>query len=281
MDIPNPSNKSLQDKIQSSLRNLYVDLPSTVLSKLSVSLNSNLYKALQPLVDQFNENLTRYEEISEEISEPLKNSGFWIPPCVSENFILNLRELCVSENNSPNNIRNYFISKFHDNDFNLLRWAVNSWSDNKFFYDRMSIIENALKAHISEDYVLSIPTLLPAIEGVLNEIAGIRRGNSKISELAKEIFSDDYYEGMRAASKDIIIEFISGSEFYGSIPNEFFTLEEFPRWVKKNGYTETQILNRHAILHGIHINYASVENSLRAFLLLDALSFVEPIGSIV
>ena len=37
---------------------------------------------------------------------------------------------------------------------------------------------------------------------------------------------------------------------------------------------ESSFLHRHAILHGVHLDYAAPGLSLRAFLLLDAMSYI-------
>ena len=57
----------------------------------------------------------------------------------------------------------------------------------------------------------------------------------------------------------------------GQKDSEYFTSEKFPEWLESKGVSESQSINRHGILHGVHLNYDSKENSLRVFLLLDVL----------
>jgi hypothetical protein len=85
----------------------------------------------------------------------------------------------------------------------------------------------------------------------------------------------DYGEFLQAASKDILIGFVTSVAGFGGVKAEFFTPEKFSELFKTKGQIESQVMNRLAILHGVQINYASKENSLRAFLLLDALFWVK------
>lgn len=50
--------------------------------------------------------------------------------------------------------------------------------------------------------------------------------------------------------------------------------EKYPEWLKLHNLEAHQILQRHAILHGVQKDYASKENSLRAFLLMDVLCWI-------
>ncbi len=234
--------------------------------------------AISPFVERMAELAEQTNTASRTIGGYVKAAGLWIPPSVSLSFILDLQLLCKQPNVSPGRVRQYFIDRFNEDDYALLRYFIDSWKKSRQFVPRMKVITCALDAHIRGEYELSIPSLLPVIEGVLIGVAGrSKKGNQSMANFARSILTDDYFDVMKEASKDAMVMFVSGSTFYGAIPPEYFLPAKFSQWLNQNGFSEDQILNRHAILHGVQLNYASPENSLRAFLLLDALSMVEPI----
>jgi hypothetical protein len=140
----------------------------------------------------------------------------------------------------------------------------------------MAVVEDALEAHINGKYTLSVPALLPLIEGVASSILATSAG--KPSRIVNDAISNWHTEFLHQASKEILLNLVTSPMLYGSVPPEYFTPEKFAKWLASEGLTESQSLNRHSILHGVQINYASKENSLRAFLLLDVLYFMKRKG---
>ncbi len=120
---------------------------------------------------------------------------------------------------------------------------------------RMHVLGPALRAHLADEWVLSVPVLLATLEGVVAETGGVK-GHMNMAKYKKAIeatfesgWSDEQVQrrvgaAMQAFYLDIVLrQFVHGDP----IP----------------------IFSRHAILHGADLGYGTRANSIKAFLLLD------------
>lgn len=159
-------------------------------------------------------------------------------------------------------MNNYYRRCNHEN---LCR-AVEAWRTNPYFADRMPIFEQALRAHIQGYYALTIPTLLAQAEGIASEYV---HRNNLAAKLGKP--------------KKVIAEAIENSFTFST----WAIVDTLLNYVVNSGYMYTDFnveiakphraTTRHTILHGIQPNYHSQINSLKAFLLLDALSILQEV----
>lgn len=213
---------------------------------------------------------------SPEIAEPLTRAGFWLFPSAPFSMCLAVRALVDGGQATPQNVRHLVVTWYRRDDCSLLKTMVEGWQGNPHFAPRMDIIRDALRAHVDARYTLSIPTLLPIVEGVLTSITGKPAASSGGSILlARGVIEDMHTDFMREASKDAVVEFVTGITVYGHVPSQYFTPQRYPEWLDQHELTGDQVLNRHAILHGVQMDYGSEENSLRAFFILDVLSRLE------
>jgi len=234
-------------------------------------------EVVQRAIASFGETITQSLEeakvVSKIVGTPLTRAGFWIPPSAPVGLLRLLRALINEERDTPESMRQAIVDYYESGDSCQLRNMVDDWQRNPYFADRMQIINDALEAHIEGKYTLSIPALLPLVEGILTDIVGRRtRADGCIrgwAGKALERMCDDF---LREACKDAVIEYVTGIAFYGYVEPDYFTPQKFPEWLELKGLTGSQVLQRHAILHGVQVDYASKENSLRAFFLLDVLS---------
>jgi hypothetical protein len=243
------------------------------INQLQVDVN----RSLASIWETFKQYQDQTEAASRDISGLLVQAGFWFPPSGSLRLIHAIRELKSQGQATPENVRQLVVEYYEQDDYSNLRNMVNTWGENPYFANRMHIITDALEAHIDGKFTLSIPTLLPLVEGVLTDIVGRRatRADGGISGWAGTAIDTMYLDSFRESSKDALIAFITGSSVYGSIDPTFFTPSAFSTWLANQGLDGKQILQRHAILHGVQTDYDSKENSLRAFLILDVLSWLK------
>lgn len=200
----------------------------------------------------------------------LSQANFWLSPSMDMHLLRNLKDVAETKEATIEHMTAVFVRYYEDDEWAELKEMVSSWGDNPYFANRMHIIDDALEAHIHGKHTLVIPTLLSQVEGIASSVLETPAGSS--TGLVKNAITERQGEFLRAASKDILIKFVTSPVGYGGVrkkESEYFTPERFPEWLKSKGVSETQSINRHGILHGVHVNYASKENSLRAFLLLD------------
>jgi hypothetical protein len=156
-----------------------------------------------------------------------------------------------------------------DNHCNLVS-TVEGWQDHPLFATRMHIIRDALKAHCGGRYTLSIPALLPQVEGILNDY--VRTNNlsakfGKIAEVYKAVIGDvDKHDlSTWAIANTLLYQLQSNTYVYTSFESEL------TKSVRSRKTT------RHTVLHGVAVNYDKPANSLKVFLVLDALTALKDI----
>lgn len=182
-------------------------------------------------------------------SKILFDLGWWIQP---EWSLPSLGEIVKAHKEGKDNeIEQEIIAYFNDSKLDDI---ISSWKLNKKLAQRMSILEDAVWAHKQGKYTLSIPTLLPQVEGIINENSG-RTGRIRFSECVT-IFND-------RLSKNS--SFKTTSSLYPLALLKFVEnlLKEDFEWGKpsKKG--------RHPILHGHNVSYSDRVFSLKLILLVD------------
>lgn len=162
------------------------------------------------------------------------------------------------------------------------RWAVLeatvlSWQKDPLFAPRMAILEDALSVHKQGKWTLSIPTLLPQIEGIALDII---KGWG-LSPQQKAIVIDKNIN--KEIGKTLPSQVFSRLPIDSFTPREmvavytllYYLESELYKWINLlDEITQTDecdYLNRHAVLHGAQTSYASRVNSLKCFLALDTL----------
>jgi hypothetical protein len=211
---------------------------------------------------------------SKAVSNPIQQAGFWLPPSAPFGLLFALEGLLSESQPSVQEVRRVIVEQSRRGDYRLLRKMVNSWESNRYFIRRVTIVRDALDAHIDGKYTLTIPTLLPIAEGVLRGMTG--DPTSGVGRLLRETI--EQHSGSRAFLRELFVDAVLASVTYHKMferVGDRFTPQAFPGWLKEHNLDATQTLQRNAILHGVQVDYASEENSLRAFFLLDTLAHLD------
>ena len=246
------------------------------INQLLDQLQAEFNRSLASFWDKIQQYHDQAEIASSEISGLMIQAGFWFSPSGSLKIIHSIHELKDQGQATPENVRRVVVEVYERDNFSNLKSMVESWSKNPYFANRMHVIRDALEAHMEGKYTLSVPALLPLVEGILTEIVGRRATRAEgISGWAVNAIQSMYMDMFHESSKDALVAFVSGSSVYGNIDAAYFTPSTFPTWLANQGLDGQQILQRHAILHGVQTDYNSKENSLRAFLILDVLSWLK------
>jgi hypothetical protein len=132
----------------------------------------------------------------------------------------------------------------------LLVSMSEGWATIPYFRDRRAILRDAVAAHQAGQFTLTIPALLPFAEGLCAEILDSSETNV-VRVVAKERKSREAEEWAQL--------------FYDVVENVIYKSYVFRE-------DPAPYLNRHGILHGRVFDYASEPNSIRVFLLIDAVA---------
>ena len=124
----------------------------------------------------------------------------------------------------------------------VLEKMLADWKDCGFLKDRLPILSAVIDAHIRGEYWLTVPALLPQIEGVL--LLARKQPKHEVTKEVRLIFQ----------GKDNLIRGFLLEKVYSSVRRE----DELPF-----------DLLRHPILHGYHLSYGTKVTSLKVILLFD------------
>ena len=130
----------------------------------------------------------------------------------------------------------------------LRKWAQKTW-----LAQRVPILKQVIEAHIAGLYMVSIPALLPQVEGIFASgfaHQGSMNGATYVTYAKKllEPKAGVTYD-MKAATRDFILKTLLVTFQHGGPINSF--------------------MSRHAILHGADTDYGTAVTSLKAILLFD------------
>jgi len=238
------------------------------------SVEQQLLQSLRPVVQatlRVAESIReKYEEADQDAqaANPLLiRSNLWFPPSAPQALLQDISRLSQEVSPSSDQVEALFLDYFRDDEWTALRDMCESWEEIPIFVERMHIINDALAAHINGKYTLSVPSLLPQFEGVAAKILGNNIAHGTGNHIAR-LIRENYPDVHPAASKDPLIKFVVNHLFI------YINFDTFGEELESQGIKAASFLHRHAILHGVHLGYAAPGLSLRAFLLLDALSYI-------
>ena len=208
-----------------------------------------------------NQNLTdRVVAFHDTVKDSTRAIGLWAVPSLVPNPLAAIADKCAA--GDLDGAKKLLIGHCTDD---FLRHRVDTWGTNELFRRRDDVFKEAIWAHATRKYALSVSALMPQVEGVVTEwihgqAPGTQVPRKEISKLKKmeEIVMAKYK--MSLTDSLIVrsfVDFMVGGPMLSTF-NDWFgpLLDPFP--------------NRHAIAHGRFIaDYFSEENSIKVFLLLD------------
>ncbi|ODS32995.1 MAG: hypothetical protein SCARUB_01872 [Candidatus Scalindua rubra] len=200
------------------------------------------------------------------VKETMLKSGWWLTPSLMgvpatwiDQAVYNYR------NGNKAAIINLFRKVFQKDNCKNLEIVVTNWKKNKFFLPWQKHLDEALEAHRNKKYTLSVPVLLLVAEGIATDFCKKNRvykknDKSRGGEKLKKAIRQHY-----AQTNNILLSYLNLIE---SVVDT--TIYQKTDLIKKK--LRTNILNRHAVLHGLKKNYGTMKISLQAFMLLDMFS---------
>lgn len=143
-----------------------------------------------------------------------------------------------------------------------IKKIAENWFNLEYFSQRRKIIESVIRAYSRNDLELAIYGLIPQTEGVVWDFLVLTNpAESEMEDLIK--FQNRKFVTVESVMRTIISRITGNNE----IP--------FYKWVKFSAYDDTDHdLNRHAIEHGISMNFGTKENFLKLFCFFDFLHFI-------
>ncbi len=198
------------------------------------------------LINQLNTRLEKFYEMMRELGWPPHGEmNVAEAKRIVEADIIEKEEL-------ENMINDYYLRKFN---VEVVSSFLVKWKENKIIEKRIPILEQAISAHISGNYFLSVCVLLSQLEGIIaysESHTGQMRGSQMLGYLDKAIPENDAYDFGYAYKKFFIDKIYCGF---------------------KHGERIGSPISRHAILHGADVDFGTEVNSLKAILIFDNLLY--------
>ena len=211
--------------------------------------------------------LQREMEEDEETVDAFKAAGWPIAPSMTSKLRGEIRTL--AKEGRERYISAKIIGYYHRNHYARLNEAVASWESHPLLAQRMHILRDALSAHQERRYTLSVPALFPQIEGVLIDFVATNGIDARLRSIK------DVYEKVIGNPLDYDMStWVIATTLLYQLQTSTYLFSDFRTEVTKS--LNTRVVTRHTVLHGISIRYDKAMNSLRAFLLLDAISALQP-----
>lgn len=231
-----------------------------------VKLSEGFVKYLQELGEKV--------RLTEAGTARILNKYKWpVSPSMPFDLMFDVIELDMRGGNQRGAINKLFVDYFSANDFEPLSALIETWKSNPLFEPRMKIFRDCVAAlkHADGRYNASnivLPTLIAQIDGILTEymqqkqipryivtqrggVTQDRQWKSKFrAQTANQYFSDSFL----ALANDILLDVL----FQKALPSQPL----------KTPFT----FSRHKVMHGEYTRYGRIDNTLRAFLILDFLS---------
>ncbi len=140
--------------------------------------------------------------------------------------------------------------RWHDK--NYLKEMFREWANSPLLRPRIHILKAALEAHLRGEYILSIPAMLPQIEGVV--VTGLGISGRMKSKKFEEYVNSLQHEAIVIKNKNNALR-------------RFVTAKLMAPFV--HGQPVEASPSRHAILHGADLHYGSEVNSLKLILFME------------
>lgn len=249
--------------------------------KFWVSQKSLIFNNQVKLWEEFEE---KYQIAQKDAISCLNKYKWFMTPSLPIDFVYTAIEICKKGGNQRKSMNELFINYFSEDNFAELENLVESWKDNEIFKSRMKILrdcvtilkETSSKANAAN---LVIPTLISQIDGIQSEFMkshGLKVTRRGLIDSDGNILKDD--DGNALNKKDWYRELTLNDELLDSA-NDIFLNILFQGSKTGEPLKTPFTFSRHKIMHGEYIKYGRMDNTIRAFLILDFLaSLIEENG---
>lgn len=255
----------VQDALAEQFREMFRGFDDTM-RRISANLAATTISVEQTISLGVFDNLIQLIQAHQDAVEAFKAAGWPIAPSMPSELIE--RAVAMHKEGKTRYISRMIIGHYQRNRHQYLIETVESWKSHPLFAPRMHILNDALQAHCRGLYTLSVPALVPQIEGVLNDYVltnGLVARFGKIQQVYEAAIGDVDKYGL---SKWVIT-----STLLYQLQTNTYVFTDFKTELKRS--VNTRQVTRHTVSHGVALRYNRPIHSLKAFLLLDALSALQ------
>ncbi len=249
--------RQFQDQANKLAQPIELKLPTIEFSSLAESMIRESTRGIEEAIKRFNLILAKASSI-------MARHGWWIIRQFSIGYYKDVANR--DENVTREALNNDILSWFRRNEWEPLTKMVNGWTLNGFS-TRIRHFQDALEVHKQGRYTMSVPGLVIHIEGIIREFIQ-----------ATEDFTDSNFWSIRnrfcekfkrvtdlPEDHEPDVDDVQALENYYNLR----VIESLYQNYRPEQHQAPDGISRHAIGHGLWIDYDTEEGSLYLFLLLD------------
>ncbi|MCP9292728.1 hypothetical protein [Gracilimonas sediminicola] len=248
----------------------------------------NISNAFTPIHEQLQEiqrnlasisfdfNLEKYNALFEALAEEAKNipdrvdtiyaylakRGWFVPFHFADFGVFKRYEALI--NNGEHEVIENDVQQYIKDHLSVFKHQCQ-----KFYPERNKIISSAFEAHVEGKYELSIPVFLAQGDGIFEELIGTTfysNDEKKLKKIKRNLLARLAENGHPTSTTSLSYLLLKQLEEESLLHENFSEIEK-----RKNHDPNLNPLNRHTILHGRDVDYASEANSLRTIALIGLL----------
>lgn len=230
--------------------------------------NKRLFKGFDNYWKSFHD---KYEISEQEAIKILKKYKWFVSPSLPIAFVFEVVKIGRKKGNHRGKINRLFVEYFCSNDYEELKVLVDSWQSNDIFNPRKKIfkdcidgLKNSCKRSNPSNFVL--PTLIAQIDGILQEYM---EKNGLSFDIKDRKWKNS--TGQKIEWKEWYKSLTLGQDM-DDLANEIFLNILFQSSQRGIALETPFMFNRHKIMHGEYVRYGRIDNTIRAFLILDFLA---------
>ena len=235
-----------------------------------IKQNRGIFNAYKQLWQTFHE---QYKITEQEAIQILRKYKWFVTPSLPLSLIFEVVKIGAKKGNQRNAVNRLFFDYFSSKNYKNLKRLVEEWQTNKIFKPRMkifkdcvSVIRNAKGKYNPSTIVL--PTLIAQIDGIQKEFM---KQNGLYFDLSKRRWIDK--KGNDVNWKKWFRAQTSTQELL-DLANDIFLSILFHESQPGKPLETPFTFNRHKIMHGEFLRYGRIDNTIRAFLILDFLAIL-------
>ncbi len=183
----------------------------------------------------------------QEFEAALRRAGWWIPSSATTRFLFHVGQLAAAGRRTD--VRRAMVAASRSREFGR---SVERWMDLPEFRERRRFIRDGLADHNRGRYRVSIPMLLPHIEGIA--LAAFAPGSTDTNPKRAISTAVRTYDAVTGPSIAEAVTVLWAHQDFGVV------------------LPGSRRLNRQLILHGRSTGYATAENSAKVLFALDLLA---------
>lgn len=215
----------------------------------------------------------QYKITEQEAIGILKKYKWFMTPSLPMNFVFEVVKIGKRKGNQRKAMNRLFIGFFSSKNYEELETLVDEWETNNIFKPRIKIFRdcvNAIKSSKRNNNPSNVvlPTLIAQIDGIQTKFM---QEKGLAIDLKKGKWKD--IKGNVVDKKVWFKDLTSNQEMLG-LANDIFLNILFQKAQTGKPLKTPFVFNRHKIMHGEYLKYGRIDNTIRAFLILDFLATI-------